>query len=726
MAKIRSIRSAVTALTNSEKDKLRESEIYESQQMQNYLKDLSGMICNDYFCKTNITVVSDSRICETACTNGTNLFINWNSDVCRFFTTPEDRFIAFMGLFWHEHGHILYNDFDTDERAMKFIEKGHFYGAEPETTTLEEENALIDLKNAMSNRQFTALFMSLYSYLDNVVADPHDEGKIMEEFGGLAKESILKVREAIRSYSESVEEEERQVKAGTASKLSAMTYLIFEFLRFGRVLYEDEKTEQNSEYAQCLRKVAAAAEIARWTDDVKFKFTQLNKIVLALWPFIRDELYKSQSKHQSSGQNTQNGQQPQQCKSGTQQQKDGHVPNQNSQSENKQGSGGQGQSQTDSQPTEEQIQSILNQIQQAASKSQITQAPTGQSSKQAKANAQAAREGKQSLPKTLSPQPGCMSDSQNAMSGILDQIQSSIAQEKAETSLEKQQGKNIQNDAEKTFGENSPHSGIPVQVRRVISVARSDIARYEEEMKDISLYSKRLQRQLLEIMRDMRMGGLMRHRAFGQIICVQDTYRADELFFENKKQPIDLPDMAICVLVDHSGSMQGKRIEMSMKAAMLLHDFASGIGIPISVCGHHTNGDTVKYIVYTDYDSYSIKDKYRLAKMNAIGCNRDGAAIEISASRLQKRPEKLKLLIVISDGQPNHKDYRGTCAEEDIQNIIKHYNRKGIEVVGAAIGDDRETISRIYGDGYLDIDDLSKLPKILTQLVRKRLLSKIY
>ena len=40
----------------------------------------------------------------------------------------------------------------------------------------------------------------------------------------------------------------------------------------------------------------------------------------------------------------------------------------------------------------------------------------------------------------------------------------------------------------------------------------------------------------------------------------------------------------------------------------------------------------------------------------------------------------------------------------------------------AAIGDDKENIQAIYQDEFLDISDLSKLPKIMTNIVKKRVL----
>lgn len=44
---------------------------------------------------------------------------------------------------------------------------------------------------------------------------------------------------------------------------------------------------------------------------------------------------------------------------------------------------------------------------------------------------------------------------------------------------------------------------------------------------------------------------------------------------------------------------------------------------------------------------------------------------------------------------------------------------KGIIFVAAAIGADKENIERIYGDAYLDITDLTKLPIKLAGIIKQ-------
>ena len=62
-----------------------------------------------------------------------------------------------------------------------------------------------------------------------------------------------------------------------------------------------------------------------------------------------------------------------------------------------------------------------------------------------------------------------------------------------------------------------------------------------------------------------------------------------------------------------------------------------------------------------------------------------------------------------------------TAAEADLRGIKLEYSRRGVQIYAAAIGEDRPSIERIYGSGYLDITDLNDLPVMLTNLVVRHL-----
>ncbi len=105
--------------------------------------------------------------------------------------------------------------------------------------------------------------------------------------------------------------------------------------------------------------------------------------------------------------------------------------------------------------------------------------------------------------------------------------------------------------------------------------------------------------------------------------------------------------------------------------------------------------------------------------ISARSSNRDGAALRYMAEQLVKRNEDVRILILVSDGQPADSGYYGTEAEADLRGIRQEYQRKGILFVAAAIGDDKPNIQRIYGDSFLDITDLNKLPVALTEVVKR-------
>ena len=153
---------------------------------------------------------------------------------------------------------------------------------------------------------------------------------------------------------------------------------------------------------------------------------------------------------------------------------------------------------------------------------------------------------------------------------------------------------------------------------------------------------------------------------------------------------------------------------------MLLYDFATNIDIPVAVAGH-SDDCCVSFKLYTGFERASSTEKYRLAQMVPGGRNRDGMAINMASAMLEKRQEEIRMMIIISDGQPNSYAYSGEGAARDIREIIGKLRRKNIEVLAAGIGEDRERVKEIYGnDNYIDIFDLSALPKILTNVVRKK------
>ena len=138
------------------------------------------------------------------------------------------------------------------------------------------------------------------------------------------------------------------------------------------------------------------------------------------------------------------------------------------------------------------------------------------------------------------------------------------------------------------------------------------------------------------------------------------------------------------------------------------------------IYGHSTGyGIGVDLYSYAEFEAIDRDDCYRLIDISSRGSNRDGAALRYVAEQLSKRHEDIRILILISDGQPADWGYGGTAAEEDLRGIKQEYSRKKILFIAAAVGDDKDNLERIYGDSFMDITDLSKLPVKLTNVVKR-------
>ena len=66
----------------------------------------------------------------------------------------------------------------------------------------------------------------------------------------------------------------------------------------------------------------------------------------------------------------------------------------------------------------------------------------------------------------------------------------------------------------------------------------------------------------------------------------------------------------------------GDRITHARKTAIVLYDFCTSLGIPITIYGHSTDSKGVALYSYAEFDSLDASDRYRLMDMSARNGNR--------------------------------------------------------------------------------------------------------
>ena len=258
-----------------------------------------------------------------------------------------------------------------------------------------------------------------------------------------------------------------------------------------------------------------------------------------------------------------------------------------------------------------------------------------------------------------------------------------------------------------------------MKVHRIAQVDDDLKEQYQEVSGDLLHISKQLQKSVLQQMHDSRRGGKQTGLLMGRRLDIHALSRNDGRVFYKNALPNEIPALSVGLLLDESGSMCScDRATYARATAIILYDFCQALGIPVMVYGHST-GSGVDLYSYAEFDAIDRDDRYRMMDISARGSNRDGAALRYVAEQLSRRSEDVKLLMLVSDGQPADTDYYGTAAEEDLRGVKQEYQRKGILFVAAAIGSDKENIERIYGDSFLDISDLTKLPAKLAGIIKR-------
>lgn len=212
---------------------------------------------------------------------------------------------------------------------------------------------------------------------------------------------------------------------------------------------------------------------------------------------------------------------------------------------------------------------------------------------------------------------------------------------------------------------------------------------------------------------------------YGTKFCADQAASLDFRVFARKRPPEEEPYLAVALRIDESASMSAfGRLDAAKQAAVALYEFCTGCGIPIMVYGDTADRSKLEQMsvyAYVDFESKDADEKYALMNIQARSNNRDGMALRIISDRLFKAPQRTKVIISISDGQPKAMpDYTGEKAARDMKDTLQEYRRKGIQFLAAAIGQDKEAIRELYGaENTLDITDLKQLPARLVQVIAR-------
>ena len=247
--------------------------------------------------------------------------------------------------------------------------------------------------------------------------------------------------------------------------------------------------------------------------------------------------------------------------------------------------------------------------------------------------------------------------------------------------------------------------------------APSDASRYEKSHQRVRRYvpaiSKIIRghcREYKLIHRSMRSGVLDTNKLAEAIQGVSTVYI--------REGEVKSDRVAVCVLIDESGSMSGERIEAARDTAVLLNEAVGSIPqVELFIYGHTGDIRTSRSTELHVYREKGYSPKYALGSMRACCENRDGIAIYEVAQRVRKQTQLPVLFFILSDGAPCAGSYHGESAMNHVREMVNKVEAMQFNVVQVCINHSYPP-ERMFKH-FVILEDLSTLAISLGRVIKK-------
>ncbi|SMG56242.1 cobaltochelatase CobT-related protein [Paraburkholderia susongensis] len=202
-------------------------------------------------------------------------------------------------------------------------------------------------------------------------------------------------------------------------------------------------------------------------------------------------------------------------------------------------------------------------------------------------------------------------------------------------------------------------------------------------------------------------------------------------------------DVAVSLLIDRSGSMAGRKIELARLCASALCDALTQLSFDCEVLGYCSlestpmkqlyerqlaaGADLRRYNRFVErldlkvYKRFGATDLSGIAEIDCGHENPDGEALAWAATRLADHPAARRILMVFSDGYPSTGDGDPQVLRSDLRERVAAIGKRGIELVG--IGVLTDAVEDFYPRNVV-ISRLAELPATVFSVLSSMLLTR--
>lgn len=181
-----------------------------------------------------------------------------------------------------------------------------------------------------------------------------------------------------------------------------------------------------------------------------------------------------------------------------------------------------------------------------------------------------------------------------------------------------------------------------------------------------------------------------------------------------RKREVKADKVNAVLLVDESGSMSGKREQMTRDAAILINEACKTIdNVNLFIYGYTSESRNILFSYREDNDRC---DRYALGSISNYGGTPTGTAIRETVGRVSRRNHEKTLLFVLSDGA-------AAGGTGSVRKAVNEARQKGFTTIGISIASSlgEEQLRGMY-DHYLEMWDIQDLAKGLAAVVKKAII----
>ena len=717
----------IRKMVEDRKSTIKEKDLFTSRLMAAHFEDINAASLKVYNIHRDVHVILVWRENDgfVACTDKQIVWLNAANTFDLEECSRKTRYLILQGENGHELGHILFTDFLAGQSYMRYFTNRIWYPSAPPADTPEDAEAIREIfEYTEKDPMYEKTLAKLVSNINNIIEDGYIEDRMLRYFPGTIGQGLSFARklhfDSMPTLSEMIDEE----KEGTPA-ISTILQLVLSYVKFGKLKYGD--TPLSDDRVQFVFELLPVLDMAVQSGDVNDRLMATNLVLVKAWKYVKEFIENIDTEDDTDTDSA-----SEKALSKLAKVIAALVGNSEEAKGNSEPVSDMGiLSTASSSGTEEAREKTaeLAAMSGAAGVSADSAEDENPSHPEDTEGGSVSEEGSSGSTRLNL---GTIFDNEYEGAGELravddlDKILEGIAERDTMRVLEEMRTSMLQTEANGLeYGD--IHDGITVVIHRTALVSDDAKMQYHATAERLLQISKQLQRSIKQQLKDVQLGGKRTGLMMGRRIDTHALVRNDGKCFYKNSLPQEMPQLAVGLLLDESGSMWcSDRALYARYTAIVIYDFCRALGIPVTIYGHTTTdsrkyGHSLDMYSYAEFEGIDDDDKYRLMDITARSNNRDGMALRFLAEKLVRRPEQEKILILVSDGQPADDDYYGNVADEDLRQTVKEYTRKGLLFIAAAIGDDKPEIERIYGDAFMDISDLSTLPEKLTSVIKKHI-----